>query len=247
MSGLGVAAAAGSDDMVKMILSHSHLTRTAIADVARGGHMSTLKILLQDGRLDVNQLDKIGWTALHYAVYYGMLDMLQLLLSVERVYPDVRSDDQLGANHMPFSEAARRGDIKMMRILLRKGKVNVHYVTWSSWTPLYHAADAGSVKGVCYLLAQGVQVDQHDERFPTPFTLAAQGGHLDILRVLHSMGKVDMESLGEHERTPLSYTAEGGNPEAVAFLLAQGTKPIPKIPKAELPYHMPLSSATVLW
>ncbi|KAJ5723875.1 hypothetical protein N7488_001910 [Penicillium malachiteum] len=235
MSSLGVAAAVGSDSMVKMILGHSHLTRTATADAARGGHMSTLKILLQDGRLDVNQPDKIGWTALHYAVYYGMLDMFQLMLSVELVYPDVRSDVQLGANHTPFSEAVRRGDIKMRRILLQTGKVSIHYVTWSSWKPLHHAADAGSVKGVCYLLAQGVQVDQHDEHFPTPFALAAQSGHLDVLRDLHSTGEVDMESLGEYERTPLSYAAEGGNPDVVAFLLAQGANPDSKDSKGRTP------------
>ncbi|KAJ5735569.1 uncharacterized protein N7483_000694 [Penicillium malachiteum] len=235
MSSLGIAAAAGLDDLVKMILENPYPTRTAIADAARGGHMSTLKILVQDGRLDPNQPDKMGWAALHYAVYYGMMDMLQFLLGVECIRPDFRSDDRLGGNHTPFSEAAQHGDIKMMKILMRTRKVSAHYITWSSWTPLHHAAYAGSAKAVCFLLAQGVQIDQHDENFPSPFALAAAGGYLDVMRILHSTGKVDIESLGQEDRTPLSYAAGGGNPEAVAFLLAKGVNPDPKDSKGRTP------------
>ncbi|KAJ6021947.1 ankyrin repeat protein [Penicillium herquei] len=120
MSSLDITSAAGYDDLVKIVLVISYPTRTANPDAIRGGHMRTLKILVQDGRLDPNQPDKIGWAALHYAAYYGMIDMLQFLLGVECIRPGVRSDDRLGGNHTPFSEAAKRGDIKRRRRVTSK-------------------------------------------------------------------------------------------------------------------------------
>ncbi|KAJ5609660.1 hypothetical protein N7528_010227 [Penicillium herquei] len=220
---LGIAARAVYDDMVTMHLAKQHRTRTAIADAARGARISTLRILLRDGRLNSNMSDKIGWRAIHYAAQYGSVEMFNLLLSVESIHIDAKYGD-----HTPCSEAARRGNIRAMQILIETRKVNIHSIDSSLWTPFHHAVDAGNIGGVRFLISQGVHPDKHNDNFPSPFALAAKYGDLDMMKVLYETGMVNLENPGEDDRTPLSYAAEGNSPEVVQFLLDLGVKPDPK-------------------
>ena len=56
----------------------------------------------------------------------------------------------------------------------------------------------------------------------TALHLAAENGHLEVVRLLLATGKAEVDSKDKYGRTPLSWAAENGHLEVVRLLLATG-------------------------
>lgn len=102
---------------------------------------------------DVNRPSPDGTTALHWAAYYGELDLAQRLLRAE-ADPDTRND----YGSTPLGEAATKGDLNMIELLLAAG-ANVESANPEGQTALMAVARTGNVEAARLLLEHGADVN----------------------------------------------------------------------------------------
>jgi Ankyrin repeats (3 copies) len=117
----------------------------------------------------------------HLAAYFGLTDVLKLLLATGKV--DVDSKDTYGRT--PLSWAAGCGHEAVVTLLLATGKVDVDSKDTYGQTPLSWAAERGHEAVVTLLLATGkVDVDSKDTDGRTPLSWAAANEHEVVVKLL---------------------------------------------------------------
>ncbi|VAI23387.1 unnamed protein product [Triticum turgidum subsp. durum] len=98
---------------------------------AAAGRLEVCRYLVQDLRLDVNQLNLIGDTPLYLSASYGRADAARYLL-------DHGADPLAGKVHSPLHGAAKEGHCEIVELLLSRG-INVDLDS-AQGTPLHAAA-----------------------------------------------------------------------------------------------------------
>lgn len=164
---------------------------------------------------DINQIDRYGRTALHYASDRGHCSIVQLLLSAGCNVNYTASDNisalhlassgghcdivklliQAGArvNHITNTKttalhcASAQGHIKIMQLLLQAG-ANVDALDASDRTPLVRAASQQQSKAVELLVKHGARINIEDSNGYTPLCEAVWGNSLPIFQTLISAG-----------------------------------------------------------
>ncbi|XP_017834903.1 ankyrin repeat domain-containing protein 39 [Drosophila busckii] len=89
---------------------------TALHYAARNGHEEICKVLLQEGKVDVNAVTKAGATALHRAAMMGHLNIVKLLAQQPQV--NLLLQDECGQSVL--HRAALRGHLDVCRFLLEQ-------------------------------------------------------------------------------------------------------------------------------
>ena len=158
-----------------------------------------------------------SFCGVHYAAYFGLKDILRLLLVNHKADPDTE-DSFL---RTPLSWAAANGHEAVVRLLLETGKVDVSLKSgrYDPGTPLSLAAANGHEAVVKLLLKTGkVDVNSTDWDSRTLLSLAAKNGHEAVVKLLLETGKVDVDLKDRYNQTPLLLAAKNGH-EAVVTLL----------------------------
>ncbi len=126
---------------------------------------------------------------------------------------------QDGTNHQtPLHIAVELGKPEMVQLLMLKG-ADKDAKDGNGWTPLHTAALANQATSAQALLAGGADVSiRCDTRNMSVVHLAAQKGHVDILRAVIEHG-ADVEATDDDQATALHYCAEA---EAIDFLVEAG-------------------------
>jgi len=70
------------------------------------GDIDAAARLLEEGKIDINQVNRYGNTALHYAVTFGKIEIIKLLLNQEGIDLFRKNDDKL----TPLLLALQRGN-----------------------------------------------------------------------------------------------------------------------------------------
>lgn len=167
---------------------------------AVGGDLDILHVLL-----DVAE-SKYSTTALKWAAFMGHLDMVRFL--VERgapLNPPVRALDRRDDTALMW--AAWGGQLDIVRFLLENG-ADIHILRPSE----FFARE--TVFGTVYDELIGESV----------FSIAINGGHADIVRLLleHWMWEYGADGRGDRSRTVLMYAAAAGDLEMARLLLKNG-------------------------
>ncbi|KAL8330753.1 hypothetical protein RB593_001635 [Gaeumannomyces tritici] len=121
----------------------------------------------------------------------------------------------------PIHHAAIRGKVRILKLLLKKGKPNLEKKDRKSRTALHHAVKNGHLEAIEVLLANGALVEAKNESSFTPLTFAARDGKLEIVKLLLGNG-ASVTPLCSRGCTPLHYAAEGGFVEIAKILLNNG-------------------------
>jgi ankyrin repeat protein len=108
-----------------------------------------VKLLLESARIDANTRDERGSTALHFAIKWGLVDIVRVLLEhgAQWMSSDFPGDTQLRA-------AVSCGDTKIIRFLVEDG-ANVNEHGYWGRTPLQIAAMMGCLEAAALLLDNG--------------------------------------------------------------------------------------------
>lgn len=164
-------------------------------EAALNGNWPAVKLLIESGRIDVNQ---------------------QLPKGQPGAGGTIR-DLAAGAGRYEQEKA------EIVSLLLSKGDTrrDVNVQDSHGRTPLAEAATSGNVSMATHLLAApGADPNIRDEEGRTALSMAACKGHVEVVRLLLGFEGITTETKDHHGQTPLSLAAVAGLPDVVAALLA---------------------------
>lgn len=216
------AAEAGFRDLVNWLYSQPQpgapattdgITKAMMASV-RGGRVQVLQSFL---RTRPQLKDRLPADAIAIAAAHGHIGMVKFLhdqgfsASVESL---------LGS---PLRNASLIDHVPLLRTLLGWGEsIDARGERGSA---LQAAASRGHKHAVCFLIAEGANVNLSGQPWGTALQAASYGGHLDVVRVLLENG-ADVHQKGKFKDA--FYAAVKGGHEAVAAeLLERGYKYVP--------------------
>ncbi len=139
-------------------------------------------------RNNIDAKDNNGWTALHYAVQQGRVEMVKLLLDKGASIDD---EGRNGWTDLQF--AVFKGYIEIISILLDKGaKVSACEKT-SGMTALHYAAIWGNVDAVKEILKYSKidDINIKDNNGKTALHYAATWGNVDLAQELVKYSKIE--------------------------------------------------------
>ena len=135
--------------------------RNALHLAAAEGHPAIVKLLLEDGRIDVNAIDNMGETALFQALsrwkYYGFqfprenyVEVIKLLFKAPDIRPDIRPFNGMTSIHVviPIDNA----DVSMLDMLLKDGRIDPTIQNAYDGEPIHWAVFIGNLAAVDRLL-----------------------------------------------------------------------------------------------
>lgn len=204
-----IAAMKGSVSVIKELLKFnpSGITTarnkrkfaTPLLLAASGGHKIVVEVLIAHGA-SASDEDADGMTVLHLAAKFGHVDVLEVLRGkVPWSMASVKTG--LSALHV----AAQYGQIEVVREMLLKVSGTIKS---ESPAMMDNAEKAGSKPDYCF----------------TPLHLAAQSGHVGVVRILLNSPGVRVDSATAVQGSiPLHLAAENGHSEVVSILLSKST------------------------
>ena len=121
-----------------------------------------------------------GFTALHFACYFGQPASAQILLaSGAKADVAARNPTQV----MPLHSAASARNLEAARLLLEHG-APVNARQQGGWKPIHAAAQNGDRAMVELLLRHGADPRAANDQGQTPLSLAREKGHAEITELL---------------------------------------------------------------
>jgi len=125
----------------------------------------------------VTNVERDGWTLLHYAAWHGLTDAILALLD-----QGANLEAQTNQGNTPFLLALFNKNDDAADLLLKHGatvdvKAGYNPFAKNSWQPLHYAAEAGMRKTIIALLARGARIDAQTDDGYTPAILASLHGH----------------------------------------------------------------------
>ena len=186
-----------------------------------------LEKLLESDKVEVNWFPvENGRTALSWAAEACRAESVDTLLNKGS---DCDLKDKNGRTALSWAAAPKdseKANTDVIKCLLGKGSC-INSEDNSHKTPLSWAVSGNCMNTVIELLNNhDIQVDLPDVSGRTPLSLAAQLGHIDIIRHLVGNG-AKVESKDNNRRTPLSWAGTDkhrkDNDEVIKYLLAQGS------------------------
>jgi Ankyrin repeats (many copies) len=174
------AALCGFQDLVENLIVKypQHVNATGgwyvtplVAALARK-HFQTAELLRHSGA-DPNVQCHAGNAPLHSAAHYGDVEMVQELLNLRA---DVNVRNKYGQT------------LNIAQLLLDRGDEDINPQTNDSSTPLHAAVECGRIEVVRVLLGHGADVDAEDKQGRTPFTLAKERRHDEVMKLLSEHG-----------------------------------------------------------
>ncbi len=193
---------------------------------SRYGHYNCVEILLRLGS-DPNTSNMYGQTPLMIGSKYGHEFIVELLCTSEPIKSNVNQSDNQGNTALFY--ACRKGHLGCVKSLLQH-KANANQRNKYQESPLMLACKGGYQDIVSYLLTNEydkADVNLLNDRKQNEFVIAAEAGHLNILKELTKYGaKIDLQDI--QGKNSLMHSASKGHYEIVQHL-TETDKTLPHI------------------
>jgi ankyrin repeat protein len=151
-----------------------------IFEAAALGRLDRLKQCLRDDQSAINSRSKDGFTALHFACFFGQPDAARLLIEGGAAVDAVAANP---TQVMPLHSAASSRNLEAARLLLERGApVNVRQQ--AGWVPLHAAAQNGDRPMVELLLKHRADPKLANDQGKSSAMVAREKGHAEIATLL---------------------------------------------------------------
>lgn len=176
------------------------------------GNIEEVQRLLSTSGIDVNKVNKQGFTPLSSAATGGRTEIVKLLLSAPGI--DVNK-----AN--PLINAVRQGYEEIVKLLLASSDIDVTKADEYDFTPLYVALIDQNVEMVKLLLtAPGIDINNEVAGRLTPLYLAVSNNNVEMVKLLLNVPGIDVNNEGAGGLTPLYSAVLSRQVEMVKLLLS---------------------------
>jgi len=187
----------------------------SVVEAVQRGDRETVRSLLQ--RVDANETQPDGATALSWAVHRNDLESAELLIQAGA---DVNATNDYGVTPLSLA-CANIQNAAMVKRLLEAGS-NPNSVQVKGETVLMTCSRTGNAEAVKLLLAHGVEVETKEPwRWQTALMWAAAKKHSDVVALLVEHG-ADVHSQTRGSFTPLMFAAQQGDIDSARILLTAG-------------------------
>jgi ankyrin repeat protein len=143
------------------------------------GHVDRLRELAQDSAA-INSRSADGFTALHFACFFGQPESARLLIESGAAV-DAVADNPMAV--MPLHSAASARNLEAARLLLEHG-APVNARQQGGWVPIHAAAQNGDRAMVELLLRHRADPKLANDDGKTPAMVAREKGHQEIAGLL---------------------------------------------------------------
>jgi ankyrin repeat protein len=154
--------------------------RADLSDAAQSGDLLRLQALLDRNRDFASMPDLEGYTPLHYAAYFGHLELARYLLSIGADHHAVSLDP---LHNQPLHAAASSGYAEIVTLLLDAG-ADPNAEQTGQWTPLHAAAAQGHAAIVGLLRRRGADPARRSVSGATARSLAEEKGYTAVVAEL---------------------------------------------------------------
>ncbi|HKB28614.1 MAG TPA: ankyrin repeat domain-containing protein [Candidatus Limnocylindrales bacterium] len=154
-----------------------------IYEAAALGYVDRLGARLDDDASAVHAKSPDGFTALHFAAFFGKAEVARILLEA-----GARVDDYAEnvIRVQPLHSAAANRHLEMCRLLLAAG-ADVNAREGAGYTPLHAAAQHGDPEMVELFLSAQADPSAATDSGETPAATAEAAGHVDVARRLREV------------------------------------------------------------
>lgn len=199
----------------------------ALFHAACVGNVEAVHAVMSSGYCDVDQYDKTGRTALHWAVERGHEGVVEVLVTAYHASVDVVSFE----SESPLLLAVVTGRLAIVKQLLSYGAQTQH-TNRDGASALHLAAGLGLSDIVLELIHQGAWIELEDGEGESPLFYAIRESHLPVVRSLLEAGASAAHPNNDQD-TPLSLAHECCNPHdstsaTILQLLSTHTAPAPQ-------------------
>ncbi|KAJ8916077.1 hypothetical protein NQ315_010945 [Exocentrus adspersus] len=226
--------------------------RTVLSVAAAQGCVEVVRQLLDRG-LDEQHRDNSGWTPLHYAAFEGHQDVCEALLEagaridetdnegkaplalaaqsghtslvnlfIEKYNAPVEQRPHDGKTALRL--AALEGHYDIIQILVANG-ADIDSKDADGRSTLYVLALDNRLAMGKYFLQQGADVETRDLEGRTPLHVSAWQGHTEMVNLLLTYGKAQVDACDLENRTALHSASWQGHSDIVKMLLEHGALP----------------------
>jgi ankyrin repeat protein len=234
-------------------LAHEESKVTPLMYAAASGHIDAMRLLMDKGA-DLNAVHTNGGTALLEASTAGELDAMQFLIDAGAPFDFLDSDgiSPLMAAASQGHEKGQDLILKKLKEKMSPGEFKEHLnlASFSGGTAVMFSASVGHLNCTKQLIENGADVKMIARATPeylvklkkmiedgtvsseedphvdgvTALHVAAQGGHLDCVKLLIESG-ADVAVEDDEKRTPLFLAVKGNYGEVAAELVKAGANP----------------------
>jgi ankyrin repeat protein len=168
----------GRRDLAELIASKKKALD--IFEAAALGRLDRLKQCLRDDASAINSNSKDGFTALHFACFFGQPDAARLLIESGAAVDAVAANP---TQVMPLHSAASSRNLEAARLLLERG-APVNARQQAGWVPIHAAAQNGDRPMVELLLKHHADPKLANDQGKTSAMVAREKGHAEIAALL---------------------------------------------------------------
>ncbi len=143
------------------------------------GRLERLKELIRD-KATVNSRSSDGFTALHFAGFFGQPEAARLLIQAGAAVDAVAANPM---KVMPMHSAASARNLETVRLLLEHG-APPNARQEGGWAPIHSAAQNGDRAIVDLLLKHGADTKATNDQGKTASMVARERGHEEIAALL---------------------------------------------------------------
>ncbi len=178
VSAIMFAAYTGQREIVSLIADRAG--ELGIFEATATGRVDDIRRMLESDRDLVEAHSVDGFTALHFAAFFGEPEIARLLIMGGA---EVNAVARNGMRVQPLHSALARGDRAVAKALLEAG-ADANGQQQGGWTPLHEAARRGDRDLGELLLRHGARIDITNDDGLTPANIAANAGHAEISEML---------------------------------------------------------------
>ena len=183
------------------------------------GNLDIVKLMVSNGRFNINAKDENGCSALILGLYADNPKILEFLLSLPGINVDVKSP----TGHNILILASSAGKTKSVELLLSRPGINLNSAAPDGWNPLTLACYMKH-HDIAKMLINHPKIDVnfkgYDEQ--TPLMITSGSGQFEVTKKLLSHKNILVNKEKSNGLTALIYAAKEGDARTLRLLIKNG-------------------------